>query len=111
MSDVADPVKEAWLAARPTLHVDIKQRKAYIWGMEVQFTPEIEAKLDRLAAETGCPKEEVVQDAMAGYFDELQEVRGTLDSRYDDIKSGEVKLIPGEEAIARLRAKSAARDS
>ena len=108
MSDVADPVKEAWLAARPTLHVDIKQRKAYIWGMEVQFTPD---KLDRLAAETGCPKEEVVQDAMAGYFDELQEVRGTLDSRYDDIKSGEVKLIPGEEAIARLRAKSAARDS
>ena len=79
--------------------------------MEVQFTPDIEAKLDRLAAETGCPKEEVVQDAMAGYFDELDEVRHTLDSRYDDFKSGKVKLIPGEEVIARLRAKSATRRS
>jgi hypothetical protein len=34
-----------------------------------------------------------------------------LDSRYDKIKSGRVKLIPGEEVISRLRAKSAARRS
>jgi len=32
-----------------------------------------------------------------------------LDSRYDEIKSGKVKLIPGEEVFARLRAKSEAR--
>jgi hypothetical protein len=31
-----------------------------------------------------------------------------LDSRYDDIKSGRVKLIPGEEAFARLMAKTEA---
>jgi hypothetical protein len=35
-------------------------------------------------------------------------VREMLDSRYDDIKSGKVKLIPGDEVLARLRAKSAA---
>jgi hypothetical protein len=39
---------------------------------------------------------------MAGYFDELAQVRKSFDSRYDDIKSGKVKLIPGDEAYARL---------
>jgi len=76
--------------------------------MEVHFTPEIEARLDQLATETGRPKDEFVQDAMAGYFDELARVRETLDRRYDDIKSGRVQLIDGEEAFARLRAKSEA---
>lgn len=79
--------------------------------MEVHFTPEIQARLDRLASETGRSKDEFVQDAMAGYFDELAQVREMLDNRYDDIKSGRVKLIPGEEVIARLRAKSAVRRS
>lgn len=45
----------------------------------------------------------------AGCFHELAQVRDTLDSRYDDIKSGKVKMIPGGEVVARLRAKSAAR--
>ena len=31
-----------------------------------------------------------------------------LDSRYDDMKSGNVKLIPGDRVFARLREKSAA---
>ena len=55
-----------------------------------------------------APPEELVEDVMAGYFDELAQVRETLDSRYDDIKSGKVKLIPGDEVIARLRERSAA---
>jgi len=77
--------------------------------MEVHFTPEVEARLNQLATETGRGKDELVQDAMAGYFDELVQVRKMLDSRYDDIKSGRVKLIPGDEAFERLRAKSQAR--
>jgi predicted transcriptional regulator len=79
--------------------------------MEVQFSPDIQARLDQLASETGRAKDEFVQDAMAGYFDELAQVRETLDSRYDDINSGRVKLIPVDEVVARLRAKSAARRS
>jgi hypothetical protein len=31
-----------------------------------------------------------------------------LDSRYDDIKSGKGKLIPGDEVFARLMAKTEA---
>jgi hypothetical protein len=49
-----------------------------------------------------------VQDAVAGYVDELAETREMLDSRYDDIKSGKVELIPGEEVEAYFREKSAA---
>jgi len=77
--------------------------------MEVHFTPEIQARLDRLAAESGRSKDELVQDAMPGYLDELERTRGMLDSRYDDLKSGKVKLIDGEEAFQRLMQKSAAR--
>jgi hypothetical protein len=42
---------------------------------------------------------------MAGYLAELSQVRSTLDARYDDIKSGRVKPIDGENAFTRLRQK------
>ena len=74
--------------------------------MEVHFTPEIEAKLNQLASETGRPQSEFVQDALEGYLDELLQIRETLDPRYDDLKTGRVKLMPGDEAFARLRSKS-----
>jgi len=74
--------------------------------MEVQFTPELEKKLNDLAARTGRGAGELVQDAVAGYVDELAGVRGMLDSRYDDLKSGRVKPIDGEEAFVGLRDKS-----
>ena len=77
--------------------------------MEVHFAPDLQAKLDKLATETGRAKDELVQDALAGYLDELAQVRGMLDSRYDEIKTAKVRLIDGEEAFARLREKSASR--
>jgi len=77
--------------------------------MEVHLTPEVEARLNQLVIETGRGKDELVQDAMAGYFDELVQTREMLDSRYDDVKSGTVKPIDGEEALARLRKKSEVR--
>ena len=64
--------------------------------MEVHFTPDVEAKLNALATETGRAVDEFVQDAIAGYFEELAEVRSMLDSRYDGLKSGQVKPIDGE---------------
>ena len=44
--------------------------------MEVHFTPDVEATLNALATETGRAADEFVQDALAGYFEELAEVRG-----------------------------------
>ena len=43
---------------------------------------------------------------MAGYLHELAQVRDILDSRYDGLKSGHVKPIDGEDALAKLRRKS-----
>jgi predicted transcriptional regulator len=71
--------------------------------MEVHFQPDLEAKLDRLSLETGRAKDELVQDAMAGYFDELARVREMLDRRYDDIDSGRVKPIAREAFFDNLR--------
>ena len=79
--------------------------------MEVQFTPDVQAKLDQLSGETGREREEFVRDALAGYFDELAQVRGLLDSRYDDLKSGRVARLSGEEVVAHFSRKSAARRS
>jgi predicted transcriptional regulator len=79
--------------------------------MEVHLSPETQAKLDKLATDTGRSQEEFVEDAMAGYLDELGQVRGMLDSRYDDIKSGKVKPIDRDQALARLREKSEKRRS
>jgi predicted transcriptional regulator len=77
--------------------------------MEVQFTPATEKKLNALAMQSGRRTDDLVEDAMAGYLEEVVQVRERLDSRYDDLKSGRVKPVPGEEVFARLRAKSDAR--
>jgi hypothetical protein len=71
--------------------------------------PDIQAKLEEWSTQTGRPATELVEDVMAGYFDELAQVRETIDTRYDDIKSGKVQLMDGEEAFAELRARSEAR--
>ena len=77
--------------------------------MEVHFMPELEKKLNDLAAQSGRSADKLVQDAVAGFVDELAETRAMLDSRYDDIESGRVRLIPGDEVFARLREKSESR--
>jgi predicted transcriptional regulator len=78
-------------------------------AMEIHFTPDLQAKIDQLVIETGRAPDKLLEDAMAGYVAELVQTREMLNSRYDDLKSGRVKPIPGDEVIARLREKSAAR--
>jgi predicted transcriptional regulator len=68
-------------------------------GMEVHLRPETESRLNELAEKTGRAPDELVEDAMAGYMAELTEVRNMLDGRYDEIKSGRVKPIDGDEAF------------
>jgi predicted transcriptional regulator len=74
--------------------------------MEVHLRPEIESRLQELATKTGRAPDDLIEDAMAGYLQELSQVREMLDSRYDDLKSGRVKPLDGEEAFAKLRRKS-----
>jgi hypothetical protein len=73
-------------------------------GMEVHFTPETEKKLKDLAAQAGRgTAAELVQDVIDEYFGDLAETREMLNSRYDDLKSGRVKPIDGEEFFESLR--------
>jgi hypothetical protein len=74
--------------------------------MVVRLTPETESQLQELSAKAGGPTDELVENAMAGYLAELAQVRETLDSRYDEMKSGRVESIDGEEAFNRIRSKS-----
>ena len=74
--------------------------------MEIHFKPDVEKKLTDFAAQTGRGPEELVQDALAGYLDELVHKRDMLDTRYDELKNGTVKAIDGEEAFSRLKAKT-----
>ncbi len=76
--------------------------------MEVHFTPDVEKKLNDLAAQSGRGTDELLQDALAAYFDELVQTRDMLNSRFDELKNGRVKPIDGEEAFARLKAKTEA---
>lgn len=70
--------------------------------MEVRLTPEVQAKLEQMARDTGRPSDELVEDAVIGYFDELAHTRELLDRRFDDLESGRVKPIDGEEAYRLL---------
>jgi hypothetical protein len=76
--------------------------------MEVHFAPDVEKKLNELAAQSGRATDEVLQDALAGYFEELAATRDMLNDRYDGLKCGGVQPIDGEEAFSRLKAKTQA---
>jgi predicted transcriptional regulator len=71
--------------------------------MEVHFSPDIQAKLEQVARESGCRSEEVIEDALTGYFDEMRYTREMLDRRYDDLESGSVLPIDGEAFFEQLR--------
>jgi predicted DNA-binding protein len=74
--------------------------------MEVDLNPELEKRLNDLAMQTGRPAAELVRDAVSDLVDELAGTRTLLDRRYDDIKSGKIKLIPGDQIEAYFREKS-----
>ena len=79
--------------------------------MEVRVTPETAKKLNDLATTSGRAPEDIVEDALAGYLEEVASVRKTLESRHDDLNSGRLKPIDGEEAFRKLREKSERRRS
>ena len=75
----------------------------------MRLEPVLAAKVEQWSAETGRPAGDLVEDAIAGYFSELEELRTTLDRRYDEIASGKVQLVDGAEACRLLRERAAAR--
>jgi predicted DNA-binding protein len=78
--------------------------------MEIHLQPELAAKVEQWSAETGRPVNDLFEDALEGYFSEIEQLKETLDRRYHDIVSGRVKGISGEDAVRLLREKAAARE-
>ncbi len=77
--------------------------------MEVHFTPETEKTLRDLAAKSGhTTAEQLVQEVVEGYFDELARTPDMLNTRYDALKSGKVKPITGDGVEEHFREKSTA---
>ena len=74
--------------------------------MEVQLTPDVEKQLNDLATQSGCGANDVLEDALAGYFEEVAQTHQLLNSRYEDLKSGRVKPVSREELITHFREKS-----
>ncbi len=68
--------------------------------MEVRFTPDVEAKLEQMARETGRPSDELVEDAVIGYFDELTHAREILDRRFDDLENGKSDAHRGRASLS-----------
>jgi len=95
-------VMSPWL----TIGLTVPKRASRLGDMVVHLKPETESRLQELAATTGRAPDELVEDAMTGYLAELTQVRNMLDGRYDDIKSGRVQPVDGDEAFGRLREKS-----
>jgi predicted transcriptional regulator len=79
--------------------------------MEVQVSAETAKKLNDLATSSGREPEEIVEDALAGYLEEVASVRKTVERRFDDLKGGRANPIDGEEAFRRLHEKSERRRS
>ena len=76
--------------------------------MELPFKPDVQAKLEEMARESGRSSAELVEDALIGYFDEIASTREMLDRRFDEMESGKAKLIDGEEAYRLLMEKTEA---
>ncbi len=74
--------------------------------MGLHLRPETESRIQEPASEDGRAVDDLVEDAMAGYLEELAQTRTMLDARYDNLKSGRVKAIDGEKAFAALRSRS-----
>jgi predicted transcriptional regulator len=71
--------------------------------MEVHLSAETEKKLRDLAAVSGRETDDILEDAMTGYLEEVLQIRGTLGNRYDELKNGRVIPIDGNQFFEKLR--------
>jgi predicted transcriptional regulator len=62
--------------------------------MEVRFRPETGSRLQELATKSGRTPSDLIEDAMSACLQDLAEVRGMLDTRYDDLKADHLIRLP-----------------
>jgi predicted transcriptional regulator len=70
--------------------------------MEVNLTPDTEKKLLGLAAASGRGTDDLIEDAVAGYYDDVIQARQHTEEGYLQAERGE--LIDGEQAQREIQA-------
>ena len=68
--------------------------------MEIHFTVELEAKLNRIAADTGRPAEQIVNDLVQTYVDHDQWFRQEVQKGIAQLNQGQ--SMEHEDVIARI---------
>ena len=71
------------------------RRRAYNIPMEISLTPEVRAGLARIAAETGKPADQVVQELVATFVDHDEWFKREVQKGLDSLDSG--KFVSHEE--------------
>jgi RHH-type rel operon transcriptional repressor/antitoxin RelB len=69
-------------------------------GMEVRFTPELEAKLNRIAAESGRVPDEYVRELVEHYLDHDAWFRQEVQKGLDQLDRGE--FVSHDEVVASI---------
>ncbi len=77
--------------------------------MEVHFPPEVQARIEQMAQDTGRRSDELIENVVTDFLEDFVFTREALNRRYDDLESGRITAIPGQDVFARIRAKSVAR--
>jgi predicted transcriptional regulator len=68
--------------------------------MEIALTPELEAKLQRLAAQTKRGAEDIVREAVQAYLDHDQWFRNQVQQGLGQLERGE--FLSHEDVISRI---------
>jgi predicted transcriptional regulator len=68
--------------------------------MPLHLTPELEQRLQQLAAQSGRTPEQLAQEALDLFLTEQEEILAAIQEGDDDIASGNV--LPHEEVVARF---------
>jgi RHH-type transcriptional regulator, rel operon repressor / antitoxin RelB len=68
--------------------------------LAVELPKEIEARLERLATETGRSKADYVREAILEHLDDLEDIY-LAEARLEDIRAGRTKTTSLDEVIKR----------
>jgi predicted transcriptional regulator len=68
--------------------------------MEIRFEPDLEAKLNRIAAETGRGTEQLIQELVQTYVDHDQWFRQEVHKGLEQLDRGE--FIEHDEVVSRI---------
>jgi hypothetical protein len=74
--------------------------------MEVNLNPGTEKKLRDFAAQSGRGMDDLVEDAVAGYFEDVLQVRQHIEEGYSQAQRGD--LIDGDQARREIQAMKSA---